>query len=232
MRTFVVAFVGVSGLQLLASMALPSVAVPKAAHAARGIMDQLGRADVLVFLAICTLMELSHSGYNGFFAIYLSESGYSKSAIGPLLALPVLSEILALLVADQWLARWGTRTMFGVSLSAAVVRWLLLAAFSGVVPVVASQVLHSLTYGVFHVTAIHRARALFPPQLQASAQSLYIGLTYGLGGAVGLMGAGKLYDIVGSGPLFLMSALVALAALPLLTRLEGARPRAAGPAAA
>jgi PPP family 3-phenylpropionic acid transporter len=232
MRTFVIAFVAVSALQLMASVGLPSVTVPRASHAARGVADQLLRPEVLVFLALCTLMEMSHSGYNGFFAIHLSELGYSKSAIGPLLALPVLSEILALLVADQWLARWGTRTMFGVSLSAAVIRWLLLAAFSGVVPVAASQVLHSLTYGVFHVTAIHRARALFPSHLQASAQSLYIGLTYGLGGAVGLMGAGKLYDMVGSGPLFVISALVALAALPLLTRMGDLQPRDMGQARA
>src|SRR4030095_7403718 len=73
MRTFVIAFVAVSALQLMASVGLPSVTVPRASHAARGVADQLLRPEVLVFLALCTLMEMSHSGYNGFFAIHLSE---------------------------------------------------------------------------------------------------------------------------------------------------------------
>jgi PPP family 3-phenylpropionic acid transporter len=207
MKAFVSAFVAVSLLQLVTAAALPSVAVPKATRSTRGVLQQLRRREVLLFLGICTLMEVSHSGYNGFFAVYLSESGYSNTWLGVLLALPVLSEIVAMMFADRWLARRGPQVMMGIASTAALV------------PVVASQGLHALTYGVFHVTAVHQARRLFPAHLQASAQSLYIGLTYGLGGAVGLVAAGRLYDQVGARWLFLLSALVAFAALPLVLRM-------------
>jgi PPP family 3-phenylpropionic acid transporter len=219
MKAFVSAFVAVSLLQLVTAAALPSVAVPKATRSTRGVLQQLRRREVLLFLGICTLMEVSHSGYNGFFAVYLSESGYSNTWLGVLLALPVLSEIVAMMFADRWLARRGPQVMMGIAFTTAGLRWLILASTAALVPVVASQGLHALTYGVFHVTAVHQARRLFPAHLQASAQSLYIGLTYGLGGAVGLVAAGRLYDQVGARWLFLLSALVAFAALPLVLRM-------------
>jgi MFS1 family protein len=71
-------------------------------------------------------MEVSHSGYNGLFAVYLSESGSSKTLLGALLALPVLSEIVAMLFADQWLTRRGPQVMVGVAFATARVRWLIL----------------------------------------------------------------------------------------------------------
>ena len=219
MKAFVTAFVLVSVFQLIAASALPSVLVPKAKHGARGVLRQLRRRDVQLFLVVCTLMEVSHAGYNGFFAVYLSEAGYSNTLLGGLLALPVLCEIVAMLFADRWLERRGPQMMMGIAFGTAGVRWLILASTVTLLPVIASQGLHALTYGVFHVTAVHQARRLFPAHLQASAQSLYIGLTYGLGGAVGLVVAGKLYDQVGAQLLFLLSAGVAFAALPMALRL-------------
>jgi PPP family 3-phenylpropionic acid transporter len=222
LQTFVVAFVGVSALQLASAVALPPGTAPAARAAARGVWDQLRRREVLLFLLACTLMEVSHSTYHGFFAVHLSESGVTKSAIGVLLALPVVCEIGALYFADRWLVRAGTRRMMILAFMAAAVRWLILGITADVLVVTLSQGLHALTYGVFHITAVHEARKLFPEQLQASAQSLYIGLTYGLGGTLGLIAAGRLYDLVGAEVLFLFSAGVALAALPAILRMGAA----------
>lgn len=220
MRTFVVAFVAVSGLHLASALALPPGNAPAARHAARGAWDQLRRSDVLLFLIACTLMEVSHSAYIGFFGIHLSETGISKKAIGIMLALPQFSEIPAMYFADRWLQRAGPRRMMLLAFAAAAVRWLILGMSTDLVVVALSQGLHALTYGVFHITAVHLARQLFPAHLQASAQSLYIGLTYGLGGTLGLIAAGRLYDLVGAQVLFLFSAVVALAALPVILRLN------------
>jgi PPP family 3-phenylpropionic acid transporter len=218
LETFVTAFVAVSLLQLGAALGLPAAPAPRARRAARGVLEQLRRKDVVAFLIACTLMEVSHSGYNGFFSIHLSENGYSKSAIGPLVALPVFCEIAAMMVADGWMRRWGSRWMMSLAFGAAVLRWGVLALTTAWVPIALSQTLHALTYGFFHVTAVHTARRFFPAHLQASAQSLYIGLTYGVGGAVGLLAAGHLYDAWGGRVLFLICSGVALLGLPLVLR--------------
>jgi PPP family 3-phenylpropionic acid transporter len=216
---FVTAFVLVGAIQLSAALGLPSVHVPRAERAASGVVEQVLRPPVLIFLVACTLMEISHSAYHGFFSIYLSEAGYSKTAIGPLTALPVLCEMAAMMVADAWLRRRGGRTLLSLAFACAALRWSLLAVSTSLLAVLPSQTLHSMTYGVFHVTAVHQIRRFFPAHLQASAQSLYIGLTYGLGGTLGLLAAGNLYDALGGRLLFLASALVALIGLPLALRL-------------
>ncbi|HEU5182580.1 MAG TPA: MFS transporter [Candidatus Polarisedimenticolia bacterium] len=223
MRTFVIAFVAASSLQLASALALPAGSAPAARHAARGVWDQLRRSDVLLFLLACTLMEVSHSAYIGFFGIHLSESGVSKKAIGVMLALPQFSEIPAMYFADRWLQRAGGRRLMLLAFAAAALRWLVLGITTDLVVVALSQGLHALTYGVFHITAVQMARRLFPAHLQASAQSLYIGLTYGLGGTLGLIAAGRLYDPLGAQVLFLLSAAVAIAALPAILRLNDSR---------
>lgn len=222
LRSFVTAFVSVSLLQLLFATKLPSVSVPRSHRAAGGVREHLGRTAILTFLLACALMEVSHSGYHGFFSIYLSEAGYTNAGIGPLTAWPVLCEIGAMTVADAWLRRSGARRLFCLAFVSAVLRWSLLALSTSPIPVLLSQTLHGMTYGVFHVTAVQQVRRHFPENLQASAQSLYVGLTYGLGGAVGLLAAGRLYDALGGRLLFAASALVALLALPLAARLSPA----------
>jgi PPP family 3-phenylpropionic acid transporter len=225
MQTFVTAFVGFSVLQLAAAAGLPTSHAPRSRSAARGVALQILRLEVIVFLGACTLMEVSHSAYHGFFAIYLSEAGYSASAVGPLVALPVLCEIAGMYFADGWLRRYGARTLLAVSFGVAAVRWSLLAASTAAPLVALTQTLHAVTYGVFHVTAVHEIRRQFPEDLQASAQSLYIGVTYGLGGTAGLLAAGRIYDARGGGMVFLASALVAMAAVPLALRLGRRAPQ-------
>ena len=229
MRAFLTAFVAVSALQLFAAAGLPRAEAPRARRAAAGVLDQVLRPSVIGFLLACTLMEVSHSAYNGFFSIYLVEAGYTRGMIGPLTALPVLCEMGAMIWADVWLRRWGGRTMLSLAFGCATIRWSLLAVGSGLSSVLLSQSLHSMTYGVFHVAAVHQIRRFFPAHLQASAQSLYIGLTYGLGGAVGLMAAGGLYDAYGGRILFLASSLVALGGLPLVLRLPPSKTEGAPP---
>jgi len=72
--------------------------------------------------------ENGHLGHNGFSSIYLSDAGYTQTAIGPQRAVPVLSEMGAMTTADAWLGRSGAWMLLSPAFASAVLRWDLLAA--------------------------------------------------------------------------------------------------------
>jgi PPP family 3-phenylpropionic acid transporter len=74
-----------------------------------------------------------------------------------------------------------------------------------------SQILHSVTYGTFHMASILYIDRLAPVNAKTLGQAVNNGLTYGLGLMVGFFINGYIYETTGSFILFLISSLIALA---------------------
>jgi MFS transporter, PPP family, 3-phenylpropionic acid transporter len=74
----------------------------------------------------------------------------------------------------------------------------LMIAFSGgsLVVIVAAQLLHSVTFGLHHSASMSLIREWFPAQAQARGQALYTMASYGLGGSIGGICAGLLWEWV------------------------------------
>jgi len=77
--------------------------------------------------------------------------------------------------------------------------------------ILASQLLHAVTYGAFHMAGILYMDQLAPDSDKTLGQALNNAVTYGLGLTVGFFLSGALYEPGRSGPLFLFSAGVSLA---------------------
>jgi len=76
---------------------------------------------------------------------------------------------------------------------------------------VLAQLLHAATFGVFHAAAVSSVHRLFPAGQQASGQSLYSSLSYGLGGGVGTLAAGWAWESFGPAACFSLASAFALA---------------------
>jgi PPP family 3-phenylpropionic acid transporter len=73
-----------------------------------------------------------------------------------------------------------------------------------------SQILHSVTYGTFHMASILYVDRLAPDNAKTLCQAVNNGLTYGFGLMVGFFVNGYIYETTGSFVLFLISSLIAL----------------------
>lgn len=189
------------------------------------ILGQLRRPEVLLFFGACVAVNASHGPYYGFFSIHLLDGlGYRGATVGLLWSLAVAAEVLAMVAAGRWLRRARLETGIVVALAGAALRWLLFA-LSGALPVlVFGQLLHALSFALFHVSAVQLTHRLFPAAQRAGGQALYSAVTYGLGIALGLQGAGLLYETLGARGLYALAAAAAgaglLAALALRARLR------------
>lgn len=180
---------------------------------AAGGVSMLGlalRPEVAAFLLCGFLMQVSHGVYYAFYSIYLTQAGYASGTIGAFWAWGVVVEVLIFTIMHHLLERFGARRVLLASLSLAVVRWLLIGAFvSEPLILILAQALHAATFGSFHASAIHLTHHYFTGRLQGRGQALYGSLVYGAGGAVGSLGSGLLWGMVGPQATFVASSLVA-----------------------
>nr|VFJ95914.1 MAG: MFS transporter, PPP family, 3-phenylpropionic acid transporter [Candidatus Kentron sp. H]VFJ96646.1 MAG: MFS transporter, PPP family, 3-phenylpropionic acid transporter [Candidatus Kentron sp. H]VFK02476.1 MAG: MFS transporter, PPP family, 3-phenylpropionic acid transporter [Candidatus Kentron sp. H] len=149
---------------------------------------------VLALFGACFLMLMSHAPHYAFYSIYLDEYLYDPTTIGQLWALGVCAEVAFFLIMPWVLKRVGLRGLFLGSFAVAGPRWLLVALFPSVLWVQAfSQLLHAVTFGVYHTVAILLIHRFFVGNHQGQGQALYNSVSFGAGYAMGALGGGFLW---------------------------------------
>jgi len=197
----------VSLAQALASIGMPRIRTrrqPQPHDAAK-----LFSAPTIVFLLCAFLMLVSHGAYYGFFSIHLAQLGHGASFIGLCWALASTAEVVVMINSARLFARLSFKRVLAISLAAAVLRWGILYAFQSAAVILASQLLHAITYGSFHMAGILYMDELAPAADKTLGQALNNAVSYGLGLTVGFFVSGALYDAGNSNDLFLYSALMA-----------------------
>ncbi|MBB5018809.1 PPP family 3-phenylpropionic acid transporter [Chitinivorax tropicus] len=165
---------------------------------------------VLAFFAANFLMALAHGPYYTFFSIYLETAGYAKSHIGYLWALGVVVEVLAFLCIPRILNVLGLRQLFLLGLALAAVRFVVIGWCVGSLGmIVLAQLLHAATFGTNHAASIALVHRFFQGRNQARGQALYISVSFGLGGTLGGLGGGLIWEDGGASLTFSLCGLAA-----------------------
>ncbi len=181
-----------SALQAALSLALPSGQRRQPPVSLAGIRS-LFTGRFTAFLVCAFLMLVSHGAYYGFFSIHLARLGLSGTLIGVAWAVASTAEILVMIASARLFDRFSPEKMMLFSFSIAVIRWLILFWVVSPVLIVLSQVLHAMTYGVFHMASILYVDRLSPGEGKTLGQAVNNSVTYGLGLMVGLYLNGWLY---------------------------------------
>ena len=183
------------------------------------ITQVLLRPNVLVVLLACFLMQVSHGPYYTFFTIYLEDHGYNRGLIGELWALGVVAEIGVFLVMHRLLPRYSARLLLLISVALTTLRWLLVAwGVEWIGVLMFAQLLHAASFGLYHAIAIHLIHKFFTGRHQGRGQALYSSISFGVGGAVGSLFSGYLWDSVGAGVTYSVAAVMSLFAWLLVWR--------------
>ncbi len=191
-------------LALMIAIACAALVVKEAAGRDRGngesasFIDVIRRPSVAAMLAACFLMQASHGPYYVFFTIQMEDVGHSRQLIGALWSVGVIAEVVLFLFMHRLAFRFGLRALFLTSFVATGIRWTTLAFFAGVLPLVlVSQLLHAVTFGVYHAVAIQLIHRFFVSSHQGRGQALYSSLSFGAGGAAGSLLSGYAWESVG-----------------------------------
>jgi len=201
---------GLLCLLWLVTLSIPDQQDKRVAAGQGSILAIIKRPEVLSLFIACFLAKASHGPYYGFFTIHLQDVGYSGMVIGGLWALGVVAEIGVFLLMPRLLAGAQPRTLMLVALALTAIRWLLIALFVDKMPVlVTAQLLHMASFGLYHAVAVHFIHRFFAGPYQGRGQALYSSLSFGLGGALGSLLGGYLWDGLGATYVFVIAAAAA-----------------------
>jgi MFS transporter, PPP family, 3-phenylpropionic acid transporter len=155
------------------------------------------------------LMQVSFGPFYNFFTIYTTDHGISLDTTVWLWSFGVIAEILMFYFQGKLLLK-NLHLLLWITAAITAFRWLLVALFPNSITILfTSQTLHAFSFALFHTAAISALFSLY--KARRLAQQFFFGISYGLGGFVGALGAGIVYQYAPT-YLFIAGALAALGA--------------------
>ena len=195
----------------LISLTVPESSSNQLTQPHETIFKLLKRKEIIAFLAISFLVQMSHGPYYTFYTIYLEQHHYSRAIIGQLWALGVIAEVIIFLFMHRWLPKYGIRKVLLISLLLSSARWLLIGFFpNSLTLLLFAQLLHAASFGTFHAAAIAWVHHYFVGKNQGRGQALYSSIGFGAGGALGSLLSGYLWLYPGPIVTFCFAAFTSL----------------------
>ncbi len=174
----------------------------------------LARPTVKGFLLASFLMLLAHAPLYTLFSLWLEQKGYSRTEIGLLWTLGVLAEILIFQFQRHFFSWFSVATIWRLSYAVTVLRFVLISiSEGGLLILLLAQAMHAVTFGLHHSASVALVRQWFPQAAQVRGQALYTMAAYGLGGSLGGIAAGSIWEAFFPEAAFWAAALAALLGL-------------------
>jgi len=163
--------------------------------------------DVRWFLVSGFFMIFAHASLYVFYSLYLANLGYDKFQIGLFWALGVAAEVLFFYFQNKVLSRVDSEIVLQGAFGIGVVRFILIAFFPTTIVLMLAQLMHAGTFAAHHSAATKLLQRWFTGPLQARGQAIMATVSYGLGGTIGGLCAGWIWDLFQPRDVFVMSAL-------------------------
>ena len=220
-----VALAALLGATALATLTLPDVPPGRnpPSFAQLGRLARSGGLGTLV--AVTTLHGTTLALYDRLFALHADRLGVPDAWTAVAIGAGVAVEVAVLWWGRAVLHRVGPGRALVLAAGLGVVRWAA-TALAPVPIVLAAQLLHGATYGLFWVAGVALFSERAPPALASSAQTLLTMGMFGVGPLLAMGAAAALLPRVGTTGLFLGAAAVAAIATALAW---GVEPRGVDP---
>ena len=150
--------------------------------------------DVRWFLLSGFFMQFAHAALYVFYSLYLANLGYDKFQIGLFWALGVFAEVMFFYYQSKVLSRLDPEVVLQASFGIGVIRFALMAFLPITSILVIAQVMHAGTFAAHHSAATKLLQRWFTGPLQARGQALMATVSYGLGGTLGGLFAGWIWE--------------------------------------
>jgi len=167
------------------------------------------------FWASIFLFQFSFGGFYNFFTIYETTNGMPLNIVSNLWIFGVACEIVMLIFQGALLKNFNLLSLLLVTTLSAVFRWLIVALYPENLPLIMlAQATHALNFALYYTASMAYVYTLYSQK--RLAQQFYLGIGFGLGGAVGAIVSGLIYKKISPDGLFIFEAFVALLSALLL----------------
>ncbi len=167
---------------------------------------------VLWFFSSTFWMVFGHASLYVFYSLYLEKLGFHKTLIGLFWMLGVGAEVIYFYYQKYVFDRFSIKKILRYSFVIGVIRFAAIAYIPEFWPLLIAQLLHAFTFAAHHSASVRLMQDWFKGATQARGQALYTSISYGLGGTIGGLCAGWIWENLGPNHAFGMSALACVLA--------------------
>eukprot|EP01037_Dinobryon_pediforme_P018741 gene18741-19045_t len=187
----------------------------------------LRNGDLMLCIAVFSLIQGSHGLYYGFSAIAWTAQGVPAWAVGVLWGVSVGAEVGLFWMGGLVRKRFDPTQLILIGAVAAVIRWTALAFSPPLWLLFPLQALHALTFTATFMGGLELVDRLCPRSQASAAQTLSASLSYGLATGATTVAGGWLYARFGAGAYLPMSVVALIGAIGalVLSRRVGASGR-------
>ena len=160
------------------------------------------------------MLQVSFAPYYGFFALFLRDLNYSGLAIGLVISLGVVAEVIAFIFMGVLFKRFSLTTLLVFSLAITALRWFLMPVVAdSLLGLAIIQLAHAASFAIYHSASMRFISSHFTVMQQSRGQAIYLGGVYGIGGAIGAYITGLLWlEGQGADNAFIIAGISALLA--------------------
>ncbi len=168
----------------------------KADGDASGFWQIVRKPAVLAFFLAAFMEQLSFGPYYTFFSVYMDQFGYATSTLGLLWTVGVVVEVGVFFTIGRFFRRYDASWMLLIALISSAIRWTVTALFPQHLAVMlVVQTAHALGFAAFFAAAMQMLATYFPGRLNGHGQGLLYGFSSGVGGVLGALIAGQLWNL-------------------------------------
>jgi hypothetical protein len=167
---------------------------------------------LLYFLFFVFILQTAMNANYSYFPLYIVAHGGGEFLIGVALTVSSASEILAFFFSDRIIKGNKFSSIIVIISIGFIIRWLLLSFFPFTPIILFSQLLHSITFGLFFAVGVDYVDKISGEKFRATGQNLYAGVFMGLSAISGSLIGGKIYQLSGGESMYFFWALVSAAA--------------------
>lgn len=216
------------GFILLIMLLLSTLLLQQPKQARSKVVEQVSiwakfiKLPFIIFFVAGILLQISFGPYYSFFALYLRDLAYPDYAVGYLISLGVVAEVLVFIYAGVFFKHFSIQSLLIISLVFTAIRWYFLGLWGDSVWILSlTQLSHAFSFALYHSASMQFISNYFSQAQQGRGQAVYLGGVYGIGGAIGAYLAGNMWlDGQGAGTAFNFAALAALIGAALLLFLK------------
>ena len=176
----------------------------------RGVQRLAGDRRWGPFLLVALIGGIAMSVVHSYLFLYMKSLEASST-----LTVATLSEVAVFGLSDRLLIRLGTRKLLMLGLVAHIVRVLLYSLIRTPWVVLSVQLLHGFSFSMIWVAGVSHANRLAPAGMGATVQGLFSSVFFGMGGSLGALSGGMVYERLGFPMMFRLSAIWGLLGLVL-----------------
>lgn len=178
-----------------------------------GVFQKVLSRKLVWFLLLVLTMSISHRINDGFLSLYMRELGASQDLIGLASMVSAFSEVPIFFLLSKYGHKFRELPLLAAASFFYAIRFTLMSLVSSPVAVIALQGLHSISFGIYFVTALRYMQDLVPDEYRATGQAVFNMVWSGLAGLTGGVVGGRIFDLWGGPMLYRFAAISAAVAM-------------------